>query len=99
MNDPLRQLQRWYRSHCDGDWEHQFGIRLSTLDNPGWKLEIDLSDTTLAGRELEPIEQHRDEHDWLVCRIESETFRAYCGPENLSEVLVTFIEWSEVPDR
>ena len=27
-------LQSWYQSQCDGDWEHEFGIRIETLDNP-----------------------------------------------------------------
>lgn len=30
----LTRLQRWYSSVCDGDWEHQFGVNVSTLDNP-----------------------------------------------------------------
>lgn len=29
-------LQKWYKSQCDGDWEHEYGIKIETVDNPGW---------------------------------------------------------------
>jgi hypothetical protein len=32
----LTWLQAWYAEQCDGDWEHQFGVSVETLDNPGW---------------------------------------------------------------
>ena len=32
----------WYKTNCDGDWEHSYGITLQTLDNPGWHLTVDL---------------------------------------------------------
>jgi hypothetical protein len=28
-------LQQWYADHADGEWEHQNGITIATLDNPG----------------------------------------------------------------
>ncbi len=40
-------IEAWYVSHCDGEWEHEFGIRIATIDNPGWHLEIDIVDTSL----------------------------------------------------
>ncbi|MBL0319091.1 MAG: hypothetical protein IPP74_07360 [Alphaproteobacteria bacterium] len=42
----LNWLMSWYASHCNGDWEHENQIKISTLDNPGWRLQIDLVDTT-----------------------------------------------------
>lgn len=32
----------WVRSRFDGDWEHCTGFQLENLDDPGWKLTIDL---------------------------------------------------------
>ena len=29
-------LQEWAMSQVDGDWEHELGISISMLDNPGW---------------------------------------------------------------
>ncbi|WP_203237204.1 Imm53 family immunity protein [Streptomyces gilvosporeus] len=36
--DPLSSLTAWYTSQCDGGWEHEYGIRIETLDNPGWSV-------------------------------------------------------------
>ena len=43
----IKELENWYQSNCNEEWEHQFGIRIVTLDNPGWKVEIDLEGTKL----------------------------------------------------
>ncbi|UCH44768.1 MAG: hypothetical protein JSV11_10785 [Nitrospiraceae bacterium] len=37
------RLNRWYINQCNGDWEHQYGIVIETLDNPGWRVKIDLT--------------------------------------------------------
>ena len=42
--DLIKQLENWYNSRCDGDWEHEFGIKIDTLDNPGWKITIDIDE-------------------------------------------------------
>lgn len=45
--DVIGELQKWYLSQCNDDWEHTYGIQISNLDNPGWNLEVDLTDTYL----------------------------------------------------
>jgi hypothetical protein len=40
-------LQRWYAEQCDGKWEHSYGVRIETLDNPGWQITVDLNGTGL----------------------------------------------------
>ena len=37
----LDWLMNWYSAQCDEDWEHQYGVKLETLDNPGWSLIIE----------------------------------------------------------
>jgi hypothetical protein len=39
MNE-LRQIQDWYKSQCNGEWEHSCGLSIETLDNPGWRVQI-----------------------------------------------------------
>jgi ribosomal protein L37E len=39
MDDLLSKLSDWYAAQCDGDWEHEFGIHIGTLDNPGWSVK------------------------------------------------------------
>jgi len=41
----LEKLQNWYIQQIDGDWKHTYGIKIDTLDNPVWLLEVDLAET------------------------------------------------------
>ncbi len=43
----VEQIQAWYAAQCDGGWEHQYGVSIETLDNPGWCVMVDLSGTSL----------------------------------------------------
>ena len=55
MNDnPISWLQNWYTTQCDGDWEHDYGITIGTLDNPGWYVVINLVETPLEAAAFEP---------------------------------------------
>ena len=90
--DALYLLQRWYLGRCDGEWEHGYGVSITTLDNPGWSLRIELKDTPLAHR-LEPWSKfERSEHDWLHWRIEAGVFDAASGPTNLNEAILAFLD-------
>ncbi len=40
-------INKWFEEQCNGDWEHIYGIKIYTLDNPGWAVKIDLYDTDL----------------------------------------------------
>jgi hypothetical protein len=55
----LSRLEKWYSAQCDGDWEHQYGVQLKTLDNPGWTFEVDLCGTDAAGRTLDRVKIER----------------------------------------
>ncbi|WP_263597259.1 immunity 53 family protein [Metabacillus idriensis] len=62
-------MQNWYLKQCDGDWEHQFGIRIDTLDNPGWSVKISITDTELLGKTFEKVEIERSSKDWIYCKV------------------------------
>jgi hypothetical protein len=66
MNDTsmLDRLQGWYVAQCDGEWEHQHGLSIGTLDNPGWSISIGLTDTGLQSRPFERFEIERTERNW-----------------------------------
>ena len=91
--DTLLWLQDWYLAQCDGDWEHQNGVEIGNVDNPGWSLEISVSGTSLEGLAFDPVRIERSEHDWVSCRLESERFKAACGPLNLVEAVEIFRVW------
>jgi len=95
MADLLERLQKWYLSQCNGDWEHTYGITISTIDNPGWLLEIDLDDTELASKAFDEINVQRvNTDDWVRCTIDGKKFRGSGGPENLGEVIAEFLRWA-----
>jgi hypothetical protein len=91
MDDFLKEIQIWYSSECNGDWEHSFGINIQTSDNPGWIVEIDLLETNLADRGDFFHEDRQSEDDWVIIRISNSKFTGSCDPNNLNKVLKDFI--------
>ena len=90
--DALFLLQRWYLGQCDGEWEHSFGVRIDTLDNPGWSVRVDLTGTELASLERAPSKVERSEHDWVTWWAKGSVFEAACGPTNLNEAILSFLD-------
>ena len=88
-------LQEWYVNQCNGDWEHQWGVTVESLDNPGWTLSIDLRGTNLEGRIFQDLSIERTAVDWVNCRIEKQTFKGAGGPRNLTELIAGFRRWAE----
>jgi hypothetical protein len=88
-------LQRWYQRACNGVWEHAHGVKIDTLDNPGWHVQIDLADTPYA--QLSPRQKavEHSETDWLRCSVSQQQFLGYGGPEKLDEIIAVFKEWIE----
>lgn len=96
MKSVLDRLQMWYASHCDGEWEHDYGVRIYTLDNPGWSVSIDLKGTALSGRLFAAVNIRNSDQDWIVGELEGGIVRIRCGPDNLSQALQLFLDWAEV---
>lgn len=94
MAGELEELQRWYASQCDGDWEHTYGVRIETLDNPGWHVMIDLADTELDGRPFRDIDAVESERAWLACTVEAGTFHGRGGAPMLGRLLRIFLDWA-----
>ena len=102
MND-IEWLQRWYASCCDGKWEHAYGVKIDTLDNPGWSLEIDLEETDLEGVPFAEIREGTfvetfpdpDLSSWQHCKVENSKFIAFGGADDLEAIVLTFVEWAE----
>jgi hypothetical protein len=92
----LERLQTWYHSNCNGDWEHSYGITVTTIDNPGWSVDIDLTETDLEDREFQPLRIERSQDDWVFISKTSSKFQLRCGPHNLDECLKQFCDWAGV---
>jgi hypothetical protein len=86
---------QWYAAHCDGEWEHGSGIKLTTLDNPGWRLKINIADTELQHVPFASVEyQLTDDISWWRCWRDEAVFHAACGVNNLNAVIDVFIAWA-----
>lgn len=97
---------RWYLAQCNDDWEHSYGVKIDTLDNPGWTIDIELRETELQGRPFarvahgEPagdLEEWRSLGSWWVADVSNDAFNAACGPLDLDSVIGVFREWAERP--
>ena len=86
-------LAEWYRSQCDGDWEHQHGVHIGTIDNPGWSLDVDLVGTSLAEVTIAPKTIERTDENWMFVEVKDGKFRARGGPLNLTELASAFHEF------
>ena len=90
----LRQLQAWYSAQADGLWEHSYGVQIESLDNPGWKVTIDLAESPLSNKHFAPMEQAQSERAWTHCKVESGQFVGVGGPEMLEQIIGVFTEWA-----
>lgn len=92
----IKWLEEWYKSQCEGDWQHYFGMRIYTIDNPGWRVTINLEDTELEDKDFD---EYRliidDEQDWILCYVKDCRFEGAGDPSKLEEIILRFKEWVE----
>jgi len=93
--DAIKYLQEWFCSQCNGDWEHNYGISISTIDNPGWSLKINLTDTDLYDRKFQEVSFFvQEKAQWYQCKVKAGFFEAACDPRSLSTVILIFLSWA-----
>ena len=88
----LKWIEDWYLSMCNGDWEHDFGISIKTLDNPGWEITIDLTDTGIKIDEEDWKLFEKNDQDWYGYKISKDVFNAAGDPTKLSFLISLFKE-------
>jgi hypothetical protein len=86
----LHWLERFYVSECDGDWEHQYGVKIETLDNPGWMVKVDVFETELHDLHIEYAQEERSASDWLGIELVKQRFRGVGDPYKLTTILERF---------
>jgi hypothetical protein len=94
-DDIINWLSDWYRNNCNGDWEHSYGIKIETLDNPGWSIRIDVKDTFLEKKKFISELIEKDENDWYDYKLENAQFIANGDPTKLSFLLKLFKKYVE----
>jgi len=91
----LNWLEKWYQSNCGSDWEHVYGVKIATLDNPGWHVRIDLAETPLVGRAFTVVMCDNGDDDWINCRVVDDVFEGGGDTLKLEVILKRFKEWVE----
>ena len=89
MSDLIETLQHWYTSQCDDVWEHSFGVEITNIDNPGWRVRIN----GVSLRKRIDFALDRDELDWVSVKATEAEFDGCGGSENLKEILEIAIDW------
>jgi hypothetical protein len=108
MSDELSWLQQWSSAHCDGEWEHGFGVTIATLDNPGWSVTIDVEGTQLASTPFESVKTAVSDTSWVRCHVaerkerapgrpfaSGRQFEGFGGALNLEDIIKIFRTWAE----
>ncbi|WP_407560094.1 Imm53 family immunity protein [Streptomyces sp. 184] len=83
----LCALGTWYAEQCDGDREHEFGVKIETLDNPGWLIQVDLPGTSKEGVTLAPELAEETDGSWLHSSADGSILRIACGPKDLERAV------------
>ena len=85
-------IQEWYKRQCNGDWEHDYGIRIETLDNPGWSISIDTTDSENFLSDLEWVLFELSEDNWYGYKVSNGTFEGSGDPTKLDKLIELFKE-------
>jgi immunity protein 53 of polymorphic toxin system len=94
---PIEFLQSWYLAQSNGEWQQIRGVTIESLDNPGWLVTIDLAETALDGRSMQPVRDDRSARDWMTCEVDHNQFRGQGDPLKLAAILEVFQNWATSP--
>lgn len=92
QNNLIQWLTDWTKKQCDDDWEHEYGVKIISTDNPGWYIEIDLINHIPEIDNKPWINFEVDNSDdWIGFKIEDKVFKGSCTINRLG-YLLTFIK-------
>ena len=92
MTDIFAWLEKWYKSQCDGEWEHEYGVKIHTLDNPGWTVIIDLKYTKFEYLDVDYKLVENAEDDWYGFSVKEGIFNGAGDPSKLRLIIMKFKE-------
>ena len=102
--DLISEIQKWFQKYCNGKWEHNHGITITSCDNPGWWVKIDLRGTTLENKSFNRIRkgdfsQNIPQPPWIDCYVEKGIFNGAGDIMQLSTILKHFIIWAKTKNQ
>lgn len=83
-------LQQWYHAQCDGEWEFREGIKILSVSNPGWSVEINVSDTILENINIPLKSVKNSDSDWYGYFVDDALFVGSGDPDKLELILKIF---------
>ncbi len=86
----LNWIENWFNSQCNGDWEHNYGMKIETIDNPGWNVEIDFNNTGLKYGDVPWKLYEKSENNWIGIKVENNKFYSSGDPKKLHKILEIF---------
>lgn len=92
-------LQEWFYMQCDGNWEHEYSIRIETIDNPGWNIEIDLPSqisNSITPKEWQLFEL--SDNNWIGYKVDDNIFSASGDQKKLNLMILIFQQLVENKD-
>ena len=95
----IKWIEQWYNSHCNGNWEHDHVIKIESLDNPGWHVEINFQDTDISLDDFLWKVYEKSENDWIGYSIKNNIYTASGDSLKLNlllEVFKNLIEGNEL---
>ena len=66
-------------------------MSIETIDNPGWHIEVDLTETHWAAHGIAFAREERSESDWIQSEVRSGKFIGSGGVGNLEELIYRFL--------
>ena len=90
----LQRLATWCAQQPDAQWESENGVRIERIDDPGWRVRIDLRGTVAVGRHHLEIRRLCPGEQWLHCRVKGNCFEGCGGPFMLDVILEHFLQWA-----
>lgn len=86
----MNWLCNWYKSNCNGDWEHNYGVIIETIDNPGWSVTIDIENLSIEIKDKPWQFFETKPDDWYGYKIGQGKFEASGDPEKLEFLIGLF---------
>jgi len=90
----LHRLETWCSNQAGGLWDRGCALRIETLDDPGWRVSIDLRGTELIARSYDELRDLCPGEGWMHCRVRNGYFEGCGGPFKLDEILGHFLDWA-----
>ncbi|MDP1834605.1 MAG: Imm53 family immunity protein [Chlamydiales bacterium] len=93
--DDFLWLINWFYSQCNNDWEHGYGIEITTTENLTWIVRIELTDTVLSEKKFMEVSKIKSSNDWIKCCVKNGKFEGAGGLDNLYEIFNVFRTWAK----